>query len=746
MRKIIGFWFCLFMFCLLLSVSSTLLLGLENDGEKLQQKVPRVTSKLKINGVLEEKEWEGALVVTLNYEVDPGENIAAPVKTEVFLAYDSKHLRVAFRAYDPNPSEIRAHVTDRDNISNDDYVGIILDTFNDSRLTHNLYCNPLGIQYDKMNSLSSGGILWDAIWDSAGRITPDGYVVEMAIPFNSLRFQGKKGDQVWGIDLVRSYPRSISHMIGLFPRDRNNNCYMCQAVRVEGFSGTRAGKNIELDPTLSGILTQQRSDFPDGDYIDLNKKVEAGLTARWSFTPNLTLSAAVNPDFSQVEADTAQLEINKQFALYYPERRPFFLEGSSIFSARFRAVYTRTIANPEWGIKLTGKDGKNAIGFFSARDTITNLILPSSQSSRLTSLDMKNVSTAFRFRRDMGSSSSIGVLITDREGKDYYSRVFGVDGDVRFTKKDTISFQYLASQTRYPDDFAVKYGQSSGRFSGGAFDAYYTHNSRNVYLFGQYVTVTPNFRADVGFIGRTDYKDIEAGGNYTWRKNEAQWFSTITVGTGVSYMTDFDEKVLLKGIQFYLVYNGPLQSYLFVAPNFGKRAYLGNEFDDNYLECTLQVRPSGSLTSGVSGVFGDRIDFSNVRPGNVVSINPFVGYRMGRHFTLDLDHLYETLNVDGGRLYTANLTNLAMTYQVNRRVFLRAILQYADYNYNPELYLSDIDPKSNHLFSQFLFSYKINPQTVLFLGYSDDYYGFTGIPLTRNNRTLFMKIGYALVL
>jgi hypothetical protein len=733
----------LFLFFL---VSVTPVLEVAEDRKKLTHKIPEVTSKVKIDGIMDDEEWQGAKMLTLNYEVSPGENIAPPVKTEVAIAYGTKHLYVGFRAYDPEPEKIRAHVTDRDRFGNDDFVGIVLDTFNDSRLTHNFYCNPYGVQSDHISTIDQGATSWDAIWNSAGRINKEGYVVEMAIPFTSLRFQGKKGDQVWGIDAVRSYPRDVRFIIGLFPRDRSNNCYMCQADKMEGFSGAKPGNNIEFDPTVSGVLTQERESFPDGKYVEKKKEVEPGLTFRWSFTPNLTLNAAVNPDFSHVEADVAQLDINTQFALYYPEKRPFFLEGSTIFQSRFLSVYTRTVADPEWGIKLTGKEGKHAIGFFTARDTITNLIIPSSQYSQLISLDMKNVSSALRYRLDLGRSSTIGLVVTDREGEDYYNRMGGVDFSLRFLKRNHLAFQYLASQTSYPDSVVNQFNQPEGKFTGGAFDFLYIHATQNVYLHGHYQDVSPNFRMDVGFADQTGTRLYEAGARYTWRKPSGHWYTMLTAGGAYFLMNDYDDQLLRRNTRLFISYFGPLQSIVSIQGSFGRHNYFGNEFRNNTLNVDLHVIPSAALSMGIVGNFGDQIDYSNVRAGTRMQFIPFIQFNMGRRLYLELQHVFERLKVDGGRLYTANLSYFKGVYQFNRRTFLRVIMQYTNYQYNSDLYLFPMDPEFKHLFSQVLFSYKINPQTVLFLGYSDDYYGFIGIPLKQNNRTFFVKIGYALVL
>lgn len=708
-------------------------------------KIPEITEKIKIDGVLDDAAWKNALVLTLDYEVEPGENIPAPVKTEVLLLYSKKHIYVAFRAYDPNPSQIRSHVTDRDNIDNDDSVGIVLDTFNDSRFHNSFFVNPHGVQSDNIYGVTHIGFEWDAIWNSAAKVTKDGYHVEMAIPFTSLRFQGKKGDQVWGFDAVRNYPRSLKHTIGVFPRDWNNNCYMCQAIKIKGFSGAKPGNNLEFDPTLSAGLTQEREEFPNGDFEKKNSYITPGITARWSFTPNMTLSATINPDFSQVEADAAQLDINNQFALYYAEKRPFFLEGISYFKSRFYMIHPRTIADPEWGIKLTGKEGKNAIGFFTARDTITNMIIPSSQSSRIISLDQPNTSTAFRYRRDVGRSSYLGAVVTHRSGEDYSNTIAAFDGDVRFTKTHRFWFQGVASQTRYPGEVVETYNQPDGKFTGLAFDGAYHHTTKNVTVWIHYQDITPDFRADVGFVNQTGQRLYDIQTAYKWRRNPGHWYTQFEI-RGLFYQVSDRDQLLNREYGAYVRYYGPLQSYIKITGTLGDRTYKGKEFRLNTVEFASYIRPSGNLFAAFYADYGDQVDYSNIQAGTRLRLNPFIQYNIGKHLYLELDHLYEKLNVSAGRLYSANLTNLSFIYQINRRTFLRTILQYADYKYNSDLYNNPRDPRYKHLFSQVLFSYKLNPKTVLFLGYSDDYYGYSAIPLKQNNRTFFMKIGYALVL
>jgi hypothetical protein len=229
--------------------------------EKVPHVVPRATSEVAIDGVIDEQAWRDALTLELKYEVRPGENTEPPVRTTVFVTYDENRVLAAFRAFDDEPEKIRARFRDRDHIRGDDWVGIILDTFNDERRAYEFWVNPLGVQTDGIYSegrrAGGGGRnfdqSWDAIWHSAGRLTDFGYEVEMAIPFNQIRFQGIDGPQIWGFDATRSWPRSDRVHIGLFPRERGANSYLAQEDKLIGFEGGSPGRNLELVPTLTGF-------------------------------------------------------------------------------------------------------------------------------------------------------------------------------------------------------------------------------------------------------------------------------------------------------------------------------------------------------------------------------------------------------------------------------------------------------------------------------------------------------------
>ncbi len=716
------------------------------EGEKIPLTVPFAASSIAIDGTIDEAAWDQALVLELNYEVQPGENVPPPVKTEVLLTYDRKNLYIGCRCYDPDPSAIRARIRDRDELGGDDWIGVILDTFNDERRSYDFLCNPFGVQYDMIETSTNSDTGWDAIWDSAGRITDWGYAVEMAIPFNQLRFQRSDGPQIWGFDGVRSYPRNQRHHIGAFPRDRSNNCYLCQAIKIEGFEGANPGRNAEIAPTFTASRTDERSDLPDGEMEKASQDADFGLNARWGFTPNMTLNFTANPDFSQVEADALELDVNQPFAIFYPEKRPFFTEGADFFDTRINTVYTRMMRDPSWGMKITGKEGSNTIGAYVVRDELTNLLFPGNQASDSTSLAIANTSSVFRYKRDIGNKYTLGLLATDREGKDYFNRMFGFDGDFRLTSRDRVTVQFLGSSTHYPGEVAAEFEQDFDSFGGYAAYLNYSHNTRSHDWYFSYRDFSTGFRADLGFLPRVDYKVYMAGWGHTWWGKPGSWWSMFNFGAGYDHYENQQGDPLDRDASFWFNYSGALQSYVDIIGGRRNEAYNGQEFDQTYLRIYSNFRPTGNLVAVFNALLGDRVDYANTRPGKRLRLSPAVSLALGLHVRLTLNHTFERMTVDTGRLYTANISQLEAMYQFNTRAFFRSIFQYVDFRYDADLYIDEIDPEYRRLFTQLLFSYKLNAQTVLFVGYSDNYYGSHQYGLTQSDRTLFFKLGYAWVL
>ncbi len=710
--------------------------------EKVPCRIPRIDTEIQIDGYFDEEAWNQALKIDANIEVNPGENIPAPVKTEVYMAYDNSNIYVAFKAYDPDPSQIRANFCDRDNIWDDDWVLILFDTFNDERRCYDFVCNPLGIQADIIESTSGGGGSWDAIWESDGRITEEGYIVEMAIPFSSLKFPRTEGEQIWGFDAVRSYPRNVRHHIGSFERDRNNNCYFCQLEKITGFSDVIPGRDIELVPTLTSLVTQERENETSGPF-NKDYSSEIGFTSNWGITNNLKLSATLNPDFSTIEADIIQVDINNRFELWYPEKRPFFLEGDDFFETQLDAVHTRTLADPNLGVKLTGKEGKNTIGFFSAQDATTNFVFPSIEGSDSDERDMKSYGTVFRYLRDFGQSSNIGLLLTDREGKNYYNRVLGLDGILRLGKNDRFEWQALGSKTLYPDDIASQYDQSTDAFTGRGIEVGYLHDTKTHNFFGDYKDLSPDFRSDLGFENQTGFRFVDVGGNYIWRAGPENWFTWINIYVGADIGKDYDNNTRRKSLKSNFNYNGPLQSYFGVYGQLSKELYEGQEFNTGFLNYWVGGQFTKWFNFNLWSVFGNRIDYDNTRPGKGLQLGVSGNLKIGPRLSVYLDHYYERLYVTDGRLYTATREYVNLMYHFSERILIRTIFQYANYKKDPSLYIDEVAPEEQEFLSQILLSYKINPRTAFYVGYTDNYFGDHNTDITQTDRSLFAKIGYA---
>jgi hypothetical protein len=709
-------------------------------------RVARAASEIRVDAVLDEQAWSDAVGIDLPYEWFPGDNVRPPVETDCRVTYDTNNLYLGCRAFDPAPSQIRARLADRDGLTiQDDHIGFLLDTFNDRRRAFQFRVNPLGVQMDAILSTSEGeeDFSWDAIWNSAGRITPDGYVVEMAIPFRSLRFGASQEAQTWGFIAFRSYPRLDRHEIGSSYNDRDNTCRLCQADRLDGFEGISPGRNLEFVPTLTASRTDAREDFPVGDMVSDGLETEPGVTVHWGITPSLILNAAVNPDFSQVEADAAQLEVNERFALFFPEKRPFFLEGADFFASLLQPVFTRTVADPLVGLKFTGKEGKNAFGVIVTLDRINNLILPSNQMSVPTSLDQEVTGAVVRYRRDAGRASTLGVLYTGREATGYHNRAFGLDGYWQISRSNSVSFQYLRTYTKYPADFALTWGQKTDSFVGNGLRIDVWHQSRNWMGGVSYEDLDPDFRTDAGFVARVDIREIDTVVARTFWGAPDAWFTRLIVGAWVNRKEDHDGRLTDQSTGLVASYEGPLQSELSVDLGTFKEYFDGVTYGLNRGRFNFKIRPSAQFSLSLSTVLGDAIDFANSRKADNLRLIPSVQLSLGRHWRIGLNHKLQRLSLRGEKIFAENLFQTDLSYHLSVHSFARVILQYRNVSRNTDLYSAPVEPGEEHFFTQLLFSYKLNPRTVLFLGYSDNRLGLHDISLTHTDRTFFFKVSYA---
>jgi hypothetical protein len=686
---------------------------------------------IRIDAQLDEPAWAAATAMPVAYEWYPGDNVAAPVETEALVTYDERNLYVGFRAKDPRPEHIRARFHERDAAREDDAVGFYLDPFNDDRRAYQFRVNPLGVQIDAINSdvERSEDFSWDAIWESAGRLTADGYVVEIAVPLQQLRIPSTRGPQTWGFLAVREWPRDVRHRLRSVSTDQNRDCLVCQFQDLHGFTPQASGRNLEVTPTLTGT---------GGDVNDDTDAFSAGVSARWAVTPGTSLQATINPDFSQVEADAAQLDVNIRFALSSPEKRPFFVEGADVFQTRLPLVFTRTIADPSAGLKVTGKSGPHLYGALLARDELTNLLIPGDQSSTRATIFTPSTSGFARYRAEIGESGTVGGLVTARRGEGYDNLVLAGDSSYRITERDSVRVQLAGSRTTYPESLIEsleeELPQQRGAFEGHAFRASYNHNDANWSWAARYTELAPEFRADSGFLNQVGVRAANVGGDRRIRGGVDRWFRNLYIGGGADTTREFNGEWTEWGADVSFTYEGPRESRLSLLLSPNQEYFDGVTYHNFRYSASGSFQASRGVEVGLDLRAGERIDFTNSQQADYLTVVPTLNLNLGRRFSGAVDYYYQVLDAKSGeRVFDVHLPQARLLYHFSRRAFVRTILQYR--------MLDLVTSEERRLLTQLLFSYRVNAQTVFLAGYSDNYQGERD--LTRTQRAVFVKLGYA---
>lgn len=710
-------------------------------------RIPLLQDGIVIDGKLDDAAWEGALVQEIAYDIQPGDNTPAPVKTIVRIGYTHDALYLAFRALDPDPSQIRAHLRDRDAMFNDDWVGVFLDTFNDHRRGYEIVSNPLGVQgdiiRDESNSSNQEDPSWDGLWQSAGRITDEGYEVEMRIPFSTLRFPTGGGDQTWGISLFRNWPRDKRHQLASHRVPRDSNCFECEWAKYEGFAGARQGRNIEVVPTLTMGRTQSR-DAAGEAWRNDDTSIEPGLDVSWAPSPAMTLNATLNPDFSQVETDQLQLNFNDSFALFYQEKRPFFLEGADYFTSQFDVLYTRQIADPDFGLRVTGRSGGSTYGAIAARDATTLVLVPGVLGSRFEQLDQAANVAVGRYRYDFDTHFSVGVIGTFRHGDDYANDVAGVDARWK-QGAHTATAQFLHSQSEYPAQIVDRYAGELGadpRPSGNAWRAEYAYSDRDWNFDAWHEDIDPGFRADLGFMGQVGYDKSLLGGGRTWYF-DGKAFDRVSTYADFDVTHRFDGQLLEREWEGRVNVQGPKQSSLMLHAMARKRFWEGRLFDEHYVDFDAGFRPTGNVQVGVYLQAGRMIDLDAAETGRRTLVELWGDANVGRGIALNWDVVRQRMRRDGGTAFEATVLNAGGSWQFDPRQRLRLTLQGSQVERDVSLYADPIEARSRDWAAQAVYSYKVNPRTVLYAGASYGAFMDDEHPdLFGDTRSVFVKMSY----
>jgi hypothetical protein len=713
--------------------------------------ITRASGPIKIDGDLSDEAWRTAARVDKWYEIQPGDNTEPPVKSIGYLTYDDRFLYAAFDFQDPDPSSIRAPLGDHDAIngSSMDFGGLFIDSLNTGRNAVEFFVSPGNVQYDAVTDDATGeNPSPDFFWDSAAKITSRGWTVEMRIPFSTLRYK-QTDPQRWRIILFRNYPRQFRRQIVSTPFPRGINCTICRASPLTGLEGLPSGSHIVAAPYGSAGETARPRDGALGQPL-ANGAVTGRVGVDVKFNPNAVtaIDATIKPDFSQIESDTAQISANERFALFFPEKRPFFLEGVDLLQTPIQAVYTRTITDPTWGARITGKQAGVRYTAIVTQDAGGgSVILPGANGSSSAPQDFSSRVLVGRAKRDVGRSF-VGALVTDREASDVdaHNRVLGPDFEWRRSDADVITGQWLFSDTRTPDRPDVTDQWNGRRLEGSALETFWMHSTKHLDWFGRYTDITRGFRADTGFIPQVGYR--EGLGSTGWTVHPKGWISRERTFVNVQYQAEPSGAVITENVQpgfgVDTRFNGFVQVRYTHDRTRAGAALIGRE----QFGYTAQFSPARRLPLlSIDSTFGQDIDFENARPATGLTLNLRATLQATGHLALDAIENTRSLHVDAGglrgRLFVQRVSRAKATYTLTSRMFVRLIGQYIDTTRNPSLYPTAVGARSADFSGSALFAYKLNWQSVLFVGYGDDRELSDLRRLEPLDRQFFVKLSYA---
>lgn len=712
--------------------------------------ISRAKGTITIDGDLSDEGWRDALRIDRWYEIDPGDNIDPPVKSVGYLTYDDKYFYAGFEFDDPNPKAIVAPFGDHDYLQgNVDYGGVWLDTRNEGHTAFEFLVTAHNVQYDAVIDDSSGeNSSPDFFWNSATRIHDHGWTVEIRIPFSSLRYR-KIDPQTWGVVLQRSYSRDFRHQIMSMKVPRGGQCFVCREASLTGLSHLPSGGHLVAAPFVSAAQNARSSGDLGTPLVNDPFDHKIGLDVKYTPDADNVLDGTIRPDFSQIESDTAQISTNQRFALFFPEKRPFFLEGVELFSMPIQAVYTRTITTPDWGGRATGKLGGVNYTALVAKDAGGgSIVVPGPNSSSLAPQDFGSTVFVGRAKKDFGLSF-VSFLMTDREsGADGHNRVLGPDFQWRVHGTDTFVGQLLVSDTTTPNRPDVNPEWTGNVLRSAAGQLQWSHNTEHYDASAVYKDFGRWFRADNGFVPQVGYREqyAETG----WSFHPKGFFSRVRPFVNMDYQGERDgggmiDRWVGPGVGVNTRWNGFAQ-----LRYSDERIRAGDSiFPRRQLGFYQRISPSRFFQQvGVDGDFGEDVDFVDVRPGRGGSVNVYAALSPTNHLVLELIANKQWLHVDDAAgvsrpLFTARVSRLKANYTFTARSFLRVIGQYVSTDRDPTLFLRPTPAHDGQFSAAALFAYKINWQSVMFIGYGDDRELSDQRRLLPSSHQVFAKVSYA---
>ena len=618
-----------------------------------------------IDGVLDDQIWQEVEVISNFKTFRPDYGMDMENKTLVYVSHDDENLYFAFKCFD-DPALIKTSISARDKIRDDDWVCINLDSFSDQQSLYGLYINPNGIQMDTRFAAGREDVGVDVVWYSKGVINEDGYTVEAKIPFKSIRYAVKDGNVKMGVTFERKITRLSTQ--GTFPEIYPGQSLLANMLTL-AYHRVKKTTLLELLPAVTYSRSGQQMD----GQMDVENKADISLTAKYGITSELVLDATINPDFSQVESDIQQIEVNQRFPVNYPERRPFFLEGNEHFnfaagsSSIRNIVNTRSIVDPAGAAKLTGKIGKrNTISSFFAVDHVNTL------DDEFYGEETANVGV-FRYKRSISNDDSyIGFIGTGRERNDAFNVVYGGDGQLRIKKANVISAHYLRSET--VDSVSLPTA------SRDAFKVDFERDTRKLRLGINFSNVDDGFRSDVGYIRRTGVSAFSANFSPRFYPQE----SIIQRIDWSNYYSLTHDKP--SSLYEYSVYTSvraqlPRNTRLSVEGNWATEVYEAEIFDRSKVEASVNSQITKRIYFRMGYELSNGVYYDNATQGFGNSISGNLNLQFSDNLNAEFNYNYSDLYDKASKIkyYAINIVRGKFTYQMNKYIFFRAIAQYNSY-------------------------------------------------------------------
>jgi len=724
--------------------------------------IPLTDDPVIIDGELDDESWKHAAKAENFTEFIPNEGTEPPVKTTALITYDKENIYVAFICEDDS-ALVRASLTERDNMWHDDFVGIFLDTYGNSTWAYYFFSNPIGIQGDELfSSISGEDTSIDLIYFSEGKITSGGYQVEMAIPFSSLRFPDKN-IQNWRINFWRTHPREDRTRYSWANMSQDNSCWLCQIGYLDGIENIESASSIDILPYIVGSQSGALADQDDQNSSFNNKDIKGtmGFNIKWAATSSVTIEGALNPDFSQVESDAGQIDINSTFALYYPEKRPFFQEGSDLFNTFQNIVYTRSINNPIVSTKLIGRWENSTLAFLSAYDEDTPYIIPLEEFS-LNAYPGESLSNLLRYKYNYGENNHIGMLISDRRyDAGGFDNNTSFDALYRFWDNYQLEIQYTKSFTKESNDSTLTYYADDSSFNAKFQDSRFGDTKYNPAFNGEeyngdvsYFSIkrnarhwsfdlnfrqaSPTFRAGNGFYTQNDSRFLNLWTGYTFYFEDNFLFNRIQPYFHTARFWNYDGLTKDEWIAPSLYMNLKGQTDMEIGWIINSENYSRKQFNSiNRFYLHINSRFSEEITLGAFLRYGNFIDRNDLVKGHGFqalemwsTIKPMV------NFTFQPSWTYGELirNDTDDFSFAGYIFRIRFNYQFSREASLRLISEYNNF--------------SDRFALEPLFSYEVNPFTIFYIGMSQNQKNFKKRWINEiynwqaTSRQYFMKFQY----